>query len=496
MFGYIVLFGWPVVVAILFKACNKPTAILASLIAGYLLLPERLNLNLPLLPELNKHSIPALSSFFILLIIDGRQDPTVLPGWLPKRLLPRMLIALFVIGAFLTVMTNGDAFSYGPRQIPALRPFDAFSSILTTMITLLPFLLARKYLAHPEQQRTLLIALTIAGCLYAFLALYEIRMSPQLNNTVYGFFPHSWRQHIRGDGYRPLVFLIHGLRLAIFFVATILAAFGLFRSIDDPQRYLFLFAGLWILMTLTLSRSLGALVIALALIPMVLFLRPRLQMLICAVIAVVALSYPALRDVIIPIDVVVSWAESFSAERAHSLKFRLQNEDVLLDRALQRPLFGWGGWDRSSVFDDYGHKVSIPDGYWIGVMGQGGWVRYISEIGLLCVPVGLLLLRARKMQFNPETSVFAIILTATLIDLIPNDGPSTLIWMVAGSIWGRIELGRLSDTKAPEPHDISPSRNLAYTRFGKGSPTQNIAKKHFRLDSTASRPNSQNQFNT
>ena len=38
-------------------------------------------------------------------------------------------------------------------------------------------------------------------------------------------------------------------------------------------------------------------------------------------------------------------------ERAHSLEYRLENEDLLIAKALQRPIFGWGGWGRNCVYD-------------------------------------------------------------------------------------------------------------------------------------------------
>ena len=43
--------------------------------------------------------------------------------------------------------------------------------------------------------------------------------------------------------------------------------------------------------------------------------------------------------------------------RADSLLFRLVNEDMLAAKALQRPLFGWGGWGRNRVFDEEGRDL-------------------------------------------------------------------------------------------------------------------------------------------
>ena len=52
-------------------------------------------------------------------------------------------------------------------------------------------------------------------------------------------------------------------------------------------------------------------------------------------------------------------------DRAGSLEFRLDNEDMLIARAMQRPLFGWGGWGRARVHDEDGKDISVTDGLWI-----------------------------------------------------------------------------------------------------------------------------------
>lgn len=53
--------------------------------------------------------------------------------------------------------------------------------------------------------------LVIAGLIYTVPMLYEIRMSPQLHTIFYGYFPHSFGQQARGGGFRPVVFMGHGL---------------------------------------------------------------------------------------------------------------------------------------------------------------------------------------------------------------------------------------------------------------------------------------------
>jgi len=219
--GYFVLYSFPLVVLTLFHHLDKPRALLASLVAGYLLLPEQLMYDLPLLPPLNKHTIPVFAVFAVLMFKTGETDKMVLPGWIPKSWLARGFLLALVVGAFFTANTNEDPINIGSRILPGLTIYDAASLILSTSTLLLPFLLARKFLAHPKHHRTVLVTFVIAASFYSFLALYEVRMSPQLNSIVYGFFPHSFLQHIRKGGFRPLVFLNHGLWLS-----TPFATFG------------------------------------------------------------------------------------------------------------------------------------------------------------------------------------------------------------------------------------------------------------------------------
>ncbi len=466
MVANIALFGWPLVVMVLFRTCSRPVALLASIIAGYLLLPTQTELNLPGLPTLNKDTVPAIATFLVVLMVGAGKDQQGPAGWVPRSLLPKILVSAIVIGTFLTVVTNGDALIYGATFVPALRLWDALSAILTVLVSLLPLFLGRRLLARPEHHQVILVALVVAAFLYSFLALYEVRMSPQLNNIIYGFFPHSWLQHIRAGGFRPIVFLVHGLWLAIFFSGAILAAFGLMRLSTGNLKVAYLGAGLWLLMTLVLAKSLGALAITLLLLPIVVFSPVRIQLLVAAGVAVIVLLYPMLRGAnLIPVDQVFNWVQGLSPERAESFGFRLANEDILLEKASERPLFGWGGWGRSFVYDEFGRDISVTDGYWIIVIGIGGWVRYLAEFGLLCLAPILAAWHARHYRIGLETSVLLLILAGNLADLIPNATITPLTWLMAGAIWGRLELGRDVNASPAEIPTPEPERaRAAYAR--------------------------------
>ena len=422
---------WPLISAVLFARLRIPLAVIAVILGGYLLLPERTSLDLPGLPPLDKHTVPAFSALlFSVIAFRGQlskavaaRNVTALRGWLPRHPIAVVLLLTIALGPLGTAMSNADPIVIGRRFIPGLTLYDAGSMLLGLGALIIPLLLGRKFLATPADQRLLLVALCVAGCAYSFLALYEIRMSPQLNRIVYGFFPHSWAQHVRGGGYRPLVFLQHGLWLAIFFTMAILASFGLLRS--GPKYRRALWAGLWLLLTLTLSRSLGALVIALAFLPVILFAGRRAQLIFAAVIAGMVLTYPVLRGTrLIPVEAIHQMAIDFNEQRGSSLGTRLENEEALLARAKLRPVFGWGGWGRARIYNERGTDVSITDGYWVIIIGVGGWAW-----------------RRRDWQLGNETAVLAVLLAANMLDAVPNAAITPLTWLITGALWGRVELG-------------------------------------------------------
>lgn len=461
------LFSWPLVAALLYRACSLRVAVLATLLGGYLLLPERVEIDLPVLPPLNKHTIPALSALAMLWLAarDSSRAGQMQPGWLPRDRLALALIALLLIGAFGTALTNLSPVVNGPTWLPGMRLYDGFSLALRAIVLLLPFVIARKLLATAEGQRTLAIALVVSAAAYALLALWEVRMSPQLNREIYGFFPHSWVQHRRAGGFRPIVFLQHGLWVGIFFATAAVIAFAMVRAETGRARIRFALAGLWLLVTIVLSKVLTALSITLALLPVALLLSRRGQVLVAVTIGVVVLSYPALRNLdLVPTRMAVNIAESIDPARAESLEFRLRNEDILLQRAREKPLFGWGGYGRNRVYDERGEDISTTDGRWVILFGQGGWVRYIGEFGLLLLAVFRLALRPRE-RIDPVMVALTLGLVANLIDLLPNSGQSVVTWLLAGALVGRMEREEVPGAEpAATAAPPTTSRQIRYAR--------------------------------
>jgi hypothetical protein len=233
---------------------------------------------------------------------------------------------------------------------------------------------------------------------------------------------------------------------------------------------------------LFLSKTLGAVIIAICLFPAVLFLPTRLQLLVAAFVAAIALAYPMLRGAdIIPTDRLVDIASQISVERAASLEFRFRHEDALLEKAAERPLFGWGGWGRYRIFDENGIDRTVSDGQWIITIGAWGWVGYLARFGLLCVPLLILAIQAKRYQIDLATSGLCLVLAANVIDLLPNSGLTPLTWMCVGALLGRLEFQR-SDALISEMENGHGFRKIDGTARASSLPgSGHLVYKHSRF---------------
>jgi len=251
--AYGALIAWPVAAYALFRILPLERALVWSILEAYLLLPPVADFDYPLIPPLDKTSIPNLAAFFIVVVLLGR-GATIFSG----SLLTRTLILLFVASPIATTLLNRDPFQVGPILLPGLPISEALATFIKQTTILLPLFLARKHLATPAAQREILLALALGGLAYSLPMLLEVRLSPQLNVWIYGFFPHAFDQQIRMGGFRPVVFLSHGLYVAFFALTTVIAAFGLWRAEKGP----FLLVGAYLTGVLVLCKTLGALVYA------------------------------------------------------------------------------------------------------------------------------------------------------------------------------------------------------------------------------------------
>jgi len=388
----VAIYGFPVVATLIFARMPLPYALPMTVIAGYLLLPPRYSFDLPMLPAVTKTSMTAFVALFLCLLALSAQRTgpraSSLPGatspgpsgWVPGPWWARLLAAGLVFGPAVTGLLNGDPIEAQGRVYPGISLYDGLSMTQGAIISLVPFLLARRLLAGDEGHRALLLVLGVAGLLYSLPTVVEIRLSPQLNSWIYGYFSHNWLQHVRGDGYRPVVFLRHALVLSLFLCCALLALLAYMRATSGDRRVLFFAGAAYLGVVLVFSKSLGMILVAGTLAPVILFGNVRIQMLAAAMIALLVLSYPAMRTAgLNPFAPVLSALEGVSPTRVASLQFRLAQEEALIGHANERVLFGWGEFGRGTAVEEKAKTGSVRDGAWLIRYGQLGAVGFVRD---------------------------------------------------------------------------------------------------------------------
>ncbi len=441
-FAYLVLLSFPLVAVLLFRLMPLQRALIWTLISGHLLLPSSTYIKIPMLPQIDRALVPAVSALILCLILAPKMEPSRdLSARTGRQVIFGLLVLVFIM-PFLTVLRNTEPMIDGRAFIPGLRLYDGFSMISQSFVNLIPLWLGLRYLNTRDGHKALLEAFVISGVIYTFPALLEIRISPQLHNWIYGFFPHDFIQHMRDGGFRPAVFLNHGLMVGIYFCMAIISAGVLYREArrEKGKAWHWFAAMIWLTGVLYLSKSLGALVLAVIFGLIVLMFGRRVQLAVGLVVGLIVMFYPMLRGAgWVPVDTVYNAALSISDDRAASLKFRLDNENALLAHANEKALFGWGSWGRNQLYDpDTGAMISTTDGIWIIFIGMFGWLGYIGRFGLLTVPILFLFLRQRIYGASLITPGIVMVLSANLIDLLPNAGLVNYVWLMAGTVTGLV----------------------------------------------------------
>ncbi len=417
---------------------SKATAVL--FLGGLLLLPELVFFKPPGLPDFAKLEIVPMWILIWAAVFHRERFASA-----PKSRWFRVCVGLLVFGSVFTVFLNTDPYSVGHRAVPGHVPYDAVHAALNALLSVaLPFYLGAVMFRGSRDLRVLLTTLVVAALLYSPLQFIEMILSPQLHRWVYGFHQHAFLQVMRGDSYRPMVFMAHGLAVAIFTTLALIAAAALFKTRLRILRFRAAWVMSYLWVVLILSRSLASLLYSMAAVPLVLFTSPRVQALVAAALAGLLFVYPLLRaNDLIPVEVLQAWAkEDYGQERAQSMTFRFENEARLLDRALERPWFGWGSYCRACVYERWSGErspVSIRDGAWIIRFGDQGIVGFVSSFGLLLFP---LIALVRRLKYAPRASDrrllagLGLMVGFSAFDLIPNGDFTRLAFVLSGALWG------------------------------------------------------------
>lgn len=439
-FAIFALVGWPLVAVCLYLTRPVTQATVWTILGGYLFLPSGATLHIAGIPELDKETSATLGALLGILLVLRR--PLRLSNGLG---IAEVLLLTLLISPFITEELNTDSIILADRVIPGGSHYDALSAVVRQFLVMIPFFIGRQFLRASSDIQAILRSLLIAGLLYSLPILFEVRMSPVLQTLVYGFFPNSsYVEEIRWGGYRPVVFLGHGLVVSLFVMTTAVAAAAHWRSRNRAAHLSAAGVTGYLSVILVLCKTLGSLIYGAMLIPMVCFTNTKIQARIAVLLATIALCYPLLRMTdLVPTKAIGGWIAGISPDRADSLEFRFDQEKQLLDRTTSRLFFGWGRFGRSLVYNQDGRDISTTDGEWIVTLGTFGLVGFIAQFGLLALPIyraASALKYAWPAQNKIYLAALVLISAITMFDLLLNSGGlSTWTWLISGSLLGHAE---------------------------------------------------------
>lgn len=377
------MLGWPMVVVLLFALIPPRRAAIISFLAGWMFLPD-VTFIFPGVPDYHKTTAATVGVVVGAVLFDPKTILSLRPTWGD---IPAIVFCIFC--PFLSSVTNG------------LGVYDGVSGIFDKIVSWgFPYILGRAYLRSFEAFRELAVLLFIAGLIYAPLCLFEIRMSPQLNKLVYGFGNETgggeYATELGSWGSRPRVFMGTGLALGTFMTAASLMGVWLWYTgtIKRVHGYAAGPLALGLVMVAFGCKNMGALCLLLfglgALFAVKFFNRSwPIYLLIAA--SPLYIGFRASGNW--SADSMVEMASTVHKQRGKSLNGRLINENILAEKALERPAFGWGGWGRARVYDENGKDISVTDGLWIIVLGDNGIVGLTALTATLLLPVFMLVWR-------------------------------------------------------------------------------------------------------
>lgn len=445
------LIAWLPIVFQIFNRYKPRTAVMVSFLGGLMFLPQAWNsgFSLPIIPDYRGMAATCYAILLAMAVYDSERFSSLTVGWTD------IPMVVWCFSGFLSSMSNG------------LGAYDGFNeSISTIMIWGLPYFLGRLYFNNLDTLKELAIGILKGVLIYVPLCIWEGRMSPNLHLMVYGYWAHpsGLLQAIRYGGYRPNVFMQHGLMVGLWVMTGTLIGIWLWQAgvvkevWGKPMKTL-----VWVMLfTVVWNRSTGAyglMLLGLFILFVAKYLRTSLPLLL----VVLGLSYYLYAGVTGTFagDEIVQWvSDNINPDRALSLKFRFDNEELLAEKARERVIFGWGGWGRNRVYD-YDWKgdlvdVSVTDSLWIIAFGVRGAVGLASVTGSLLLPATVFCFRyPAKTWFNPRVAPAASMAVAVVLfmfDSVLNDMFNPIFPLISGGLSALV-------LKPPEPLNTPKRRN-------------------------------------
>jgi len=430
----LVLLLWFPVILYLFRRYPPRTAVMLSFLGGLLFLPQRTGFALPLIPDYQGMVATCYGIVVGLSLHDLEHLKKFRVEWLDLPML------FWCICPFLSSVTND------------LGAYDGVNeSITQTVVWGLPYLLGKLYFNRLNSLEQLAEGMIKGGLIYVPLCLWEGRMSPNLHLIVYGYYAHpsGISQAVRYGGFRPNVFMQHGLMVGMWMMTVALITLWLSESKTFTQVWNYKLKSLIpvLIFTVIWCRSTGAygyFFYGLIILYTAKYLKLNLPFLILVYI-IAWFLYMNVTGQFHGDDILAFLSQYTNPDRVQSLGFRWFNEEILAEKAREKFWFGWAGWNRNRVYEEnwIGEivDVSVTDSLWIIAFGIRG------AFGLLNLTLGLLLPATvfalfrypAKLWLHPKVAPAAALATCLvlfMLDSVINNMYNPIFPLISGGLSG------------------------------------------------------------
>ena len=355
------MFGWLFVSIVLFFRFPAEKAVVISVIGGVLFLPMA-RYDLPGIPAYTRSTAIALG-----ILLGG-----ILSGKGKDFLLTRKLDDLPMIGwcfvfPVLTSLSNRLGL-YGGIS-------DAIGNTLSWGVF---YWAGRKYFRSESALRMLVHGIIIGGIVYIPITLFELWRGPVLHESLYGWLQHKLIQHIRYGGYRPIAFMQHGLMVSLWMAITALFGIWVWRT-DQIERVgkipISVAAVMLTVLTILCKSANGWIFLLMGLGALFLYQRNKSVWIFRALLLAIPLYFILrITNLVSVTRISRLFSIVFDQQRIGSLMFRLWQENLFSARALENPLFGWGGYRRGYPVDPWtGEELfRVIDSMWVGLLSRYG----------------------------------------------------------------------------------------------------------------------------
>lgn len=420
----IAMFGWLPFCLTLFAYLPPRRAVIAGFIISWLFLPIT-SYSTPGFPDYDKISASIWGVLLGVVFYDHGRLLTFRPHWGDLPML------VWCTCPMISSLSNN------------LGVWDGLSAVVAmSFLWGIPYFLGRIYFRTVGDLRDLAMGVFISGLIYIPFCLLEWRLSPQLHRIVYGEHQHEFQQSIRAIGYRPLVFMTNGLVLSMWMMIATLSGYWLWRHSHLKRlKELPASAGVAALACVTLlCQSVNAIALFTVGLGVLYTGRWWKTSLPLILLLITAPTYIYIRTVtnLSPQPAVELVAHTVSEERSRSLDTRFLNEDMLMEKAWERPVTGWGRWGRSRITNAAGQDISKTDGLWIIAFGQSGFLGLTALLFVFATPVALFLWRCPPYYWNYSSVGPALVMAVTVslfsVDNLLNATSPPIIVLCMGGI--------------------------------------------------------------